>query len=71
MSNGVGKLLSTPGVAREVDLLAEFYDSWVKLHKRRSEGAEREELEQLAQELLEGHVAVETYRNRLNRKPNG
>jgi len=55
-------------VAREVDLLGEFYDAWVKLHRRRHEKAEREELEGLAQDLLEAHTAVETYRKRNARK---
>lgn len=63
MSNGIAKLQ----VAREVDLLQEFYAAWLLLHERRHAQAEREELEQLAQDLLEAHVAVQTYRNRHER----
>ena len=52
---------------REVDLLAEFYGQWFALHKLRHNKADRELLEQAAQELLEAHVAIETYRKRHER----
>lgn len=53
--------------AREVDLLSDFYAAWFLLHQRRHQKADREELERLAQELLENHVAIETYRKRHER----
>ena len=50
--------------AREVDLLMEFYEVWCNLHQRRHEGADREELETLAQDLAEAKVAIDLYRSR-------
>ena len=66
MSNGFAKM-NGERQAREVDLLGDFYAAWFKLHRRRHEKAERDELEQLAQELLEAHVSIETYRHRHER----
>lgn len=66
MSNGVAKIIG-PRAAREVDLLGEFYDQWLRLHELRHQKAERQDLEQAAQELLEAHVAITTYRKRNDR----
>ena len=51
-------------VVRKVDLLSDFYNSWFKLHQLRHDKAPREDLEDAAQDLLEHHVAIETYRKR-------
>lgn len=72
MSNGIAKVIDLSAQrrpAREIDLLSEFYDAWKHLHQRRHEGAEREEMEGLGQDLLEAYTAIEVYRNR--HKKNG
>ena len=67
MSNGIQKLVSGHREVREVDLLSEFYEAWLTMHKRRHEEADREELENLAQSLLEAHTALTYYRTRHER----
>lgn len=66
MSNGV--------VAREVDLLGEFYEAWKvwTMEKNKARGLlpseQKDKLHQFAVDLAEAAIAIETYRKRNDRQ---